>query len=251
MRKRITHKEADQLKYLPIEYWEKMIQKKDNKDYVYVWKNTINNKRYVGITQHLRKRFFTHKSNNRETILNHAIKKYGQEHFLMAILLVYDREHAYKMEKFLIKKWNTCSKKGGYNLTDGGEINYSHSKETKERMSLEFSGENNPFYGKRHSKETKRKISISLKRKYTNGYVISEETRKKISEKQAGKNNSMYGKKHTEETKRKISASLKGKYTGKNNSMYGKKHTEATKRKMSKTMKNIKNNEQYYKRNQK
>lgn len=62
---------------------------------------------------------------------------------------------------------------------------------TKQRMSLSLSGENNPFYGKKHTAETRKKISKSREGKYF------------------GENNHFYGKKHTEEAKRIMSQKKK------------------------------------------
>jgi len=70
----------------------------------------------------------------------------------------------------------------------------------KKRIRSDFTGKNNPFYGKGHF----------------------------------GKDNHFYGKTHTEETKKKIKESLKGKNIGKDNHFYGKTHTEETKRNQSK-----------------
>ena len=56
-----------------------------------------------------------------------------------------------------------------------------------------FSGEGNPFYGKKHSEETKQKISNNRKGKC------------------AGENHPFYGKHHNEESLIKISKHRRGK----------------------------------------
>ena len=56
-----------------------------------------------------------------------------------------------------------------------------------------FSGENNPFYGKRHTEESKRKISEARKGKAS------------------GENHPFYGKHHTEESLDKMSKNRLGK----------------------------------------
>jgi len=62
------------------------------------------------------------------------------------------------------------------------------------------SGQNNPFYGKKHTDSYKSKMSNIHK-----GKIVSETTRKKLSEAHSGDNHFNYGKHHSEETKAKMS----------------------------------------------
>lgn len=99
-----------------------------------------------------------------------------------------------------------------------------HSEETKLKMSLnhaDFSGKNNPMYGKPVSDKTKKKISEALK-----GRKLSEKHKRKIGE-------SCRGKKRSEETKQK----LREANTGKKNPMFGKHHSEGHKKKLSDALK--------------
>lgn len=83
-----------------------------------------------------------------------------------------------------------------------GDAHRNPSEKTRKKMRenhADFSGENNPMYGKQRSEETKKKISDSLK----------------------GKSYGMLGKHHSEEAKQKMSESKKGKYTGDKNPNYG------------------------------
>jgi hypothetical protein len=89
---------------------------------------------------------------------------------------------------------------------------------------IDMSGENNPFWGKKHTEETKQKMSKALKGKKRR--KTSEETKQKMSE-------ALKGKKHTVETKQKISETLKGQIPWNK----GKKHTVETKQKISETLK--------------
>jgi len=101
-----------------------------------------------------------------------------------------------------------------------------------------FSGEQNPFYGKKHTKESLAKISAKVK-KWLSTPI----------------NHSMFGKHHTEEAKTKISKTKtgvkssdaarkaisrgkKGKGLGKDNPMYGRKLTTWHKQQISKANKN-------------
>ena len=57
-----------------------------------------------------------------------------------------------------------------------------HSKESKEKIRMSLTGENNPMYGKNHTNEAKDKVS-----KANTGRVFSKETRKLWSEQRKGK----------------------------------------------------------------
>ena len=43
-----------------------------------------------------------------------------------------------------------------------GKIGTPMTEETKKRMSIYFSGEQNPFFGKKHTKESREKMSINI-----------------------------------------------------------------------------------------
>ena len=83
---------------------------------------------------------------------------------------------------------------------------YKQSEEHKQRISKarkgKFTGNNNPFFGKKHTDETKKKISRKV-------CTLSEDHKKKISSSLLGNKNPFFGKHHTEITKQK----LKNKWT--------------------------------------
>jgi hypothetical protein len=104
----------------------------------------------------------------------------------------------------------------------------------RKQCAIASSGENNPFYGKKHSDETKIKIQQSLtgqsKAKGHDspnyGKKHSDETKIKISEANKGDNNGFYGKNHSDEFKAKHSARMKGRNKGRHwriNSMTNKR----------------------------
>jgi len=79
-----------------------------------------------------------------------------------------------------------------------------------------FTGENNPFYGKKHSEESLKKISRK-------GCTLSEEHKKKIRLSFLGSKNHFFNKHHTDNSREKLKASwkesiLKGERCGENNS---------------------------------
>lgn len=113
--------------------------------FIYVIKNDINNKQYVGKTMFpIEKRFKQHlldaKNNKREhRPLYSAINKYGKEHFSIHLLEEVPNELAEEAEIKWIEKLNTYHY--GYNATLGGDgkkyIDYDKIIETfKENQDL-------------------------------------------------------------------------------------------------------------------
>lgn len=146
--------------------------------YVYKIVNKINGDFYIGKTsksiesrwkQHL---YYANKGS--ETYLYKAMKKYGVDNFSIELLEEVEKDLNIR-EIFWIEKLEPK-----YNMTSGGDGgDTSNTPKYKEYMKLHsklISGENNPFYGKKHTEETKRKISEKKK-----GSKHTEESKKKIS----------------------------------------------------------------------
>ena len=206
---------------------------------IYMWKNKVNQKLYIGQAKDFRKRTREHKNvsfnENQKYGYNYpihrAVRKYGVENFEVCVLEynLNDYDEMNEKETYYIEFYNTLANKGkGYNVASGG-------------------GNGNPYEGKTEEEmeEFKRKMSEAKKN-------ISEETKQKLSENHAdfsGKNNPMYGRtgensplygKHrTKDTKKKISEANKGKQHTEetkqkiSEAMKGKQHTEETKQKIS------------------
>jgi group I intron endonuclease len=121
-------------------------------------------KPYVGITSKSpEQRLNRHKQDarsGRETHLQNAIRKYGEENFdVVPLDTASSREEALKLERDWISRLGTYED-WGYNCTPGGEA---------------YEGESHPSYGLRHSEEARRKISESQR-----GSELSDETKEKI-----------------------------------------------------------------------
>lgn len=89
---------------------------------IYIIKNKINNKVYIGLTTRcIQIRFKEHlkllKSNENQ-IIHKAIKKHGKENFYVELLEECDKNILDEKEKFYIKKYNSIQ--NGYNVTLGG-----------------------------------------------------------------------------------------------------------------------------------
>lgn len=134
---------------------------------IYTLTNIVNGKIYVGLTTvSLKKRLIQHRSAvNRGSnyAIHNAIRKYGWESFETAYLKV-PVKYITGFEEQLIRSLGTMTP-NGYNLTSGGEgtagrkVSNKVRAEHSQRMRGRFTGENNPFYGKKHSIESKSRIS--------------------------------------------------------------------------------------------
>lgn len=176
---------------------------------IYLLRNLINGKIYVGKSVNVRKRMYQHSKpeiyhkHTKESPIVRAIKKYGFENFSIEILETFTgeskKQDIIESEIFWIKKMQSNDPNIGYNLLLGGTdwTGYSHSDETKQILSQKaserYQGVNNPMFGKNHTKESKEKISINRKKN-------------KIA---VGENNPFFGKVHSDETKRIISEKAK------------------------------------------
>lgn len=152
-----------------------------------VYKLTCTNtgKSYIGYSRHsLEVRWrghLKHAKAGSPTKLYRAIRKYGEKAFTKEILEeVVTKVEAQQREIDLIARYQTL--KLGYNTTRGGDGGNTSTERTlkwnkhiseslkgkpkssEHRKNMcgprpSVSGENNPFYGKRHSSETKEKIA--------------------------------------------------------------------------------------------
>ena len=126
---------------------------------VYCHTNKHNGKRYVGVTsQNPYDRWQNGKHYKRHKRFWYDIELYGWEEFTHEIIYTgLTEKEAVVEEKRLIKKWNLTNPKYGYNVYCGGQI-VKVSEQTREKLSVLNSGENNHFYGCHHSEKTKRII---------------------------------------------------------------------------------------------
>ena len=164
---------------------------------VYETTNLINGKYYIGV----------HKNNGSNylgsgVVLNNDIKKYGKENFIRETLKEFDNEQdAYNYEKEIVNK-ELIDNKYCYNLVIGGgnpptlcgKEHYLFGKKIPKHICKkmkdnhqDYSGKNNPNYGKIMTPEQKKKISVTKKKNYIKenhpnfGIKFSEERCKKMS----------------------------------------------------------------------
>ena len=170
------------------------------KGIIYKATNIINGKSYIGqTTKTLRGRIKNHyKASKRKKYHFYlALRKYKRDDWIWNI--IYDNVSLDKIDVAEICAiYFHDTYYGGYNSTEGGDINPMKNPETRRKVSKSMKGRLPWNTGKTHTEETKDKISKKHK-----GKKLTEKTKLKMSI-------SHKGKKHTEETKRKISESSKG-----------------------------------------
>jgi group I intron endonuclease len=161
---------------------------------IYLLKNTVNDKLYVGQTWvPLKERWNNGYGYLGSNKVNAAILKYGKDKFYYEVLTVCStQEIADYWEVYFIKVFDSV--KGGYNIAEGGKsvmLGRKHSDESKAKMSQSHKG-NTAHLGKQHSAETKKKLSdatvtqIKERGHPSLGRKHSDDSRQKISEAMSG-----------------------------------------------------------------
>jgi len=212
-------------------------------------------KKYIGVTNNYKRRCNSHRHKSSScTLFSRAIHKYGWNNFSHNILATgLTIQSANHFEQFYIKEFNTIAP-DGYNLLSGGN-NFTHSEESKQKMSESSKGENHPMFGKKHSPDTIEKmIAIKKGKKRTSdtkdkirlsliGRKLSTETKHKISEAIKGENHHFFGKKLTPDHIAKMSEAQKGEKShmfgkfGKYHHRYGVPLTQEHKLKIGESQK--------------
>lgn len=164
------------------------------KAYVYMIKNKVNNKKYIGKTeQKIFSRWSDHKrslerNDHTNNHLQHSWNKYGKDSFEFLEIVRCKIKDVVKNEQFFIDIWKTMDNENGYNIrpADRREVNEEMRQKWIENLPEPKTGEDHWAYGTTHSQETIDKI---------------QRNRPNME----GENNPYYGKTHSEETKELIS----------------------------------------------
>lgn len=119
---------------------------------VYMHTNTVNGKRYVGITrQSLQNRWRKGLGYRSQQYFYRAIKKYTWDAFEHELLLCnLTGKEAEEIEKSIIKAFELNNPKKGYNFSEGGACTREMTEETRNKIKrnhADVSGKNNPMYG--------------------------------------------------------------------------------------------------------
>lgn len=152
---------------------------------VYMHKNKINNKVYIGITcqKPISTRWKNGNGYKKSPLFYNAIQRYGWNNFEHIILFEnLTKEEAEQREQSLIKKYKSDKRKYGYNIQKGGGIT-NLSELTKYKLKM-------CNIGKHHSEETKKKMSLShIGKQKCLGYKHTEETKEKHRQLMTGTKN--------------------------------------------------------------
>jgi len=166
--------------------------------YIYLIRNTINGKGYVGQTAaSIEQRFSEHVVASKRgcgNALYKAMRKYGIENFSVSEVASCDSLLLNDLEKHYIKFYGTFAPTGhGYNLTLGGDgaLGYVMSEESKAKMSLAKKGKPMSEAGKQArrgkiawNRGMRKPKPVRIKK---DRQPISEETRAKMSAAKLGK----------------------------------------------------------------
>jgi len=171
---------------------------------IYIIKNEINNKVYIGYTsKNIDERFITNIKNAKKKInrrLYDSMNKYGHKKFTISVLDETEViESAKELESWYIHIFNSKNSKYGYNMTNGGDGGYTLSewtdtekqnlyiqqKQNREKTLMDKYGVNSPskldsvkkkisdsHKGKKISETHKKNISTTIKEKIKKGEII-------------------------------------------------------------------------------
>lgn len=189
-----------------------------DKGKIYKITNNIDGKIYIGCTVNsLEKRFYEHlyrcyKSDFKSKLYN-AIKKYGEENFIIELIEECDVNVIYNTEKKYILEYDTY--KNGLNSTLGGEgcLGYKHSSDIRKKISKALQKNSNKektykeLYGNRDNEE-KQKRKESVKKHWDN--LTNDERDKRTNNIKKGKRSkSKYSVGFIKELKNKINSGIK------------------------------------------
>lgn len=196
---------------------------------VYLLHNLVNGKQYIGSGYDLSMRLSSYYYPSRlidKRHVSNSILKYDHDNFSVVILDILGPKNSVVKTNLLEKEQhfiNLYKPVLNINSKAGSTLGFKHtdetkkliaefkkgktlSKETKERLSILFSGELNPFWGKTHNIETLNKMRKSKLGKLNPMFnkEKSKEFVEQMYKNKSGINNPMYGKTHSAETLEKL-----------------------------------------------
>lgn len=166
---------------------------------IYCIENKINNKKYIGQSIHIYRRWIEHRwelshNEHHNDYLQKSWNKYGEENFEFKVIEICNKNELDSKECYYILLYNTMNDEFGYNLHSGGGVNRAISEITRLKLVeagkkshinyITPCGKDNPLYGKHLSEETKEKI-----RQAHLGKKLSDEVKKKMSRSRKGSKN--------------------------------------------------------------
>jgi hypothetical protein len=164
--------------------------------FVYIWKNKINNRKYIGYHKGSQDDGYVSSTSN-----DSFWKDYENGELIREIILEGTRDECLKYEQNYLKSIDLSSDEW-YNNARGAEIIFT--QEVRDKIRNHHLGKPSGMLGKKHSEETKKKVQLAHK-----NIVHSEEWNKKVSQ-------SLLGKKKSDEHRKNLSLAKKGLENKKN-----------------------------------
>ena len=129
---------------------------------IYIIRNKINNKVYVGQSVNTKLRIANHKNllrNNKHEnkYLQNSYNKYGYKNFEFKVIEKCKEECLDEKERYWIGYYDSMNRNKGYNRESGGNKN----KHFDDERIKSITGKGNPMYGKHHTDEVKEIIRKS------------------------------------------------------------------------------------------
>jgi group I intron endonuclease len=131
---------------------------------IYVIKNLLNNKIYIGSATNFKNRWKAHKSHlsngkHHSIYLQRAWDKYGEANFLFEILELVDKDELITVEQSWLDRTKCYESTIGYNMSKfaGSRKGVKATEETKKKMSASQKGNKNSL-GHKHSDVSKQKM---------------------------------------------------------------------------------------------
>jgi len=223
---------------LPPQENETIEEKKCKVSGIYLIRNLVNNKIYIGSAVNIKNRWYRHKNQlttnkHKNPYLQSAWNKYGIGNFSFEIVSKLhfidknkelSKQHILANEQIYLDLYESYKREKGYNINRiaGNSLGLKHSEESKIKM-REFQNRPEVIAAKRNripwnkdkhlSKECIEKMRNRTP--WNKGKHMSEKTKEKLSEINRGSKNPRYGKYNghpiSESTRNKLSILLKGK----------------------------------------
>lgn len=144
-----------------------MLENKEKYGYIYITKNLINGKQYIGQSKYKDKNYKNRNYLGSGKLIVEAIKKYGKDNFSKIIIdEAYSKEELDTKEKYWIMYYNAVESPNFYNILKGGScglgraLGSKYTEEEKQKMSQSKIG-NSFKRGKRESITARNKKSAA------------------------------------------------------------------------------------------